>query len=383
MMPIVNSDRTRAREAQMPTKNLCLRLGGLCVAILVLTLTACGGSSSAKETAKADQNPAIQVAPASYETIANEIAVPATVQADPARVVHILPPVSGRLLAVSVRPGQAVKAGQTVALIQSSDAAGARADYEKARVESERTQQAERRAALLFQHEALAQKDYEDIKAQAANARSDLVRTQERLRVLGLSANGGSDNVTLKSPRSGVVTELGAANGELSKSLDNASSIATIADLSSVWIVGDVYEKDLPLASLNTSVKITFTAFPNQTFNGRISNISDFVDPNTRSLKVRVVLPNADHKLKPAMFANIHLIAPAKKIVTVPNTALLHEGDTTFVMVKKADGSYEKRKVISAGAQGDKAEIVAGLQPGENVVTSGAELVRDAGAGQS
>jgi cobalt-zinc-cadmium efflux system membrane fusion protein len=354
----------------------------LCAATLTLMLAACGGSSASKETSNSE-NTAIQLTRASYETTENEIAIPATVQADPARVVHILPPVSGRLIALSVRPGQAVKAGQTIALIQSSDATGARVDYDKAKIEAERTQRAEQRALILLQHEVLAQKDYEDIKAQAANARSDLARTRERLRVLGLSAHGGSDDVTLKSPRAGVVTEIGAANGELSKSLDNATSIATIADLSSVWIVGDVYEKDLSLALPNTPVKITFAAFPNQTWSGRISNVSDFVDPSTRSLKVRVVLPNPDRKLKPAMFANIHLIAPKKRIITVPSTAVLHEGDATFVMVKRQDGSYEKRKVVSSGNQGDKVEIGGGLQPGENVVTSGAELVRDAGAGQS
>jgi cobalt-zinc-cadmium efflux system membrane fusion protein len=348
-----------------------------------MAFVGCGGSAKSQQTANAEQNTAIQVMQVSYETTENEVAIPATIQADPARVVHILPPVSGRLIALRVRPGQSIKAGETIALIQSSDAAGARADYEKAKTETARTQQAEKRASLLLQHEVLAEKDYEDIKAQAANARSDLARSQERLRVLGLSVKDSSDEVTLKSPRSGVVTEVSAANGELSKSLDNANAIATIADLTLVWVVGDMYEKDLSLASLNTPVKISLAAFPNQTWRGRISNISNVLDPNTRALKIRIVLPNPDLKLKPAMFANIHLIGPKKRVITVPSTAVLHEGDLTFVMVKRTNGGYEKRRVISAGNQGDKAEIASGLQPGENVVTSGAELVRDSGAGQS
>jgi cobalt-zinc-cadmium efflux system membrane fusion protein len=350
---------------------------------LVIVFVNCGESAKSQPAAKAEQSAAIQVMPVSYQTTQNEVAVPATVQSDPTRVVHVLPPVSGRLIGLKVRPGQSVKAGETVALIQSSDAAAARADYDKAKIETSRTQRGEERAALLLQHGALAEKEYEDTKAQAANARSDLARSLERLRVLGLNPNDDSDVVMLKAPRSGVVTEISAANGELSKSLDNANAIATIADLSSVWVIGDIYEKDLSLALSNTPVKITLAAFPNQTWSGTISNVSDVLDPNTRTLKIRVVLPNPDHKLKPAMFANIHLIGPPKKIITIPSTAVLHEGDLMFVMVKRADGTYEKRAVVSSGTHGDKAEIAAGLQPGENVVTSGAELVRDSGAGRS
>src|SRR5262249_29857185 len=161
----------------------------------------------------------------------------------------------------------------------------------------------------------------------------------------GLSSNGSSDQVAVKAPRSGVVLEIGTANGELSKSLDNANSIATVADLSSVWIVGDLFEKDLSLATRGTPAKITIGALPDQSWNGTISNLSDVLDPNTRTLKARVVLSNAQHKLKPEMFATIHLTGRKQELMTVPTVAVLHEGNTSFVMVKKADGTYEKRPV--------------------------------------
>ena len=349
---------------------------------LVGSLLACGGgSNSQKQSSDNKQQSPIQLAQVSLESVQNEVAVPAKVQADPEHVVHIYPPVSGRLISLKVRPGDAIKAGQTVAIIESSDAASARADYEKARIEAQRSEQAERRATLLLQHEVMSQKDYEDIEAQAESAKSDLARTEQRLRMLGLGNSSASDRVAIKSPRSGVVTEIGASNGELSKSLDNANSIATIADLSSVWIVGDLYEKDLALAARGTPAKITLSSLPDRNWSGTISNVSDVLDPNTRTLKIRVILPNPAHQLKPEMFATIHLVGRRQQLMTVPTTAVLHEGNNAFVIVKKADGTYEKRSVTIADSQSDKTEIASGLRPGETIVTAGAELLRDEGAG--
>lgn len=340
----------------------------------------CGGSDQ-KSASQTKQETPVQVAQVTVQSVQNEVAIPAKVQADPDRVVHIYPPVSGRLVSLNVRPGDEVKKGQTLAIIESSDAASALSDYEKARIEVERSSQAEKRAALLLQHEVLAQKDYDDIKAQADSAKSDLARTEQRLRMLGLTPSSATDQIAVRAPRTGVVLDIGAANGELSKSLDNANSIATIADLSSVWIVGDLYEKDLSLATRGTPAKITVAALPDASWHGTISNLSDFVDATTRTLKARVVLPNPGYRLKPEMFATIHVVGRKQEVMTVPTTAVLHEGNSAFVMVRKSDGNYEKRAVTIANSQSDTTEIASGLQPGETVVTSGAELLRNEGSG--
>lgn len=353
------------------------------VATLLFTtsLLGCGGGSEPKGNSQSRQDTPVQLATVSVQTIQDEVAIPAKVQADPERVVHIYPPVSGRLVSLKVRPGDAVAQGQIIALIQSSDAAGARSDYEKARIEAARTGLAEKRGQLLVQHEVMSQKDYEDVKAQAANAKTDLARAEQRLRMLGLTSTNASDEVAVKAPRAGIILEVTAANGELSKSLDNASSIATVADLSTVWIVGDLYEKDLLIAARGTPAKITVAALPDRSWSGTISNVSDFLDPNTRTLKIRVVLPNPQHTFKPEMFATIHLVGHKQNLMTVPTTAVLHEGSDTFVMVKKPDGTYEKRTVTIANSKSDKTEIASGLRPGETIVTSGAELLRGEGAG--
>ena len=350
-------------------------------AFLVLNGMVGCGSSEPKQKRQSKQDNPLQVATVSVQTVQNEVAVPAKVQADPDRVVHVYPPVSGRLVSLRIRPGDAVRQGQVIAILQSSDAAGARSDYQKAKIEAARSSQAEKRAALLLQHEVVSQKDYEDAKAQAETAQTDLARAEQRLRMLGLSSTSNSDEVAVKAPRSGIVLEIGAATGELSKSLDNASSIATIADLSSVWVVGDLYEKDLSPARRGSPAKITLAALPDKSWSGTISNISDVLDPNTRTLKARVVLPNPQHMLKPEMFATMHLVGHKQELMTVPTTAVLHEGSDTFVMVKKSDGTYEKRNVTIANTTSDKTEIASGLRPGEMIVISGAELLRGEGAG--
>lgn len=349
---------------------------------LAAILAACGsGGNERNNGGRNKPDSSIQLAQVSLQTVQNEVELPAKVQADPERVVRIYPPVSGRLISLKARTGDVVKAGQVVAIIESSDAAMARSDYEKARIESERTQQAEKRAALLLQHEVMSQKDYEDIKAQAEAAKSDLGRTQQRLRMLGLGSAGGSDQVAVKAPRTGVVLDIGAANGELSKSLDNANSIATVADLSTVWVVGDLYEKDVSLASRGTPAKVTLAAIPDRSWNGTISSISDVLDPTSRTLKIRVVLANPQRQLKPEMFATIHLVGRKQNLMIVPATAVLHDDGNTFVMVKRPDGKYEKRGVAISNTQSGKTEIASGLQPGETIVISGAELLRDEGAG--
>lgn len=350
------------------------------VFILGSSLSGCSGSEPKQNSQTKQDNP-IQLATVSVQTVQGEVAVPAKVQADPDRVVHVYPPVSGRLISLKVRPGDVVKQGQVIAILQSSDAASARTDYDKARIEAARSSQAEKRIALLLQHEVVPQKDYEDAKAQAETAQSDLARAEQRLRMLGLTSTSNSDEVTVKAPRSGIVLEIGAAAGELSKSLDNAGSIATIADLSSVWIVGDLYEKDLTLATRGTLAKITVAALPDKSWSGLISNVSDVLDPITRTLKVRVVLANPRRTLKPEMFATMHLVSRRQELMTVPTTAILHEGGDAFVMVKRADGTYEKRNVTIANTTAEKTEIASGLRPGETIVTSGAELLRGEVAG--
>ena len=344
-------------------------------------VTSCSDSRS-EVTQPQNHAAVIKTTVLSPQKIGGVLEIAAKVQADPTRVVHIYPPAGGRLLRVEVWPGEHVSKGQTVALEESSDVSQARSDYSKAQVDFDKNKRALDRAKLLLDHKVLSEREFEETQANAAASKSELDRAAERLHVMGVALNATSSEVALVAPRSGAVLDIGAASGEISKSTDNANAIATLADLSSVWIVGDVYEKDLSALHAGEPVQVTVSAYPGQTWEGKIANISDAVDPQTRTLKVRVVLVNPGEKLKPEMFATIHVQQPARDALVLPAAAMLHEGGDTSVMVETKPGQYERRLVTVKSASADQVVIATGLKPGEVVVTEGAALVRGGGEEQ-
>ncbi len=354
----------------------------LALSFVAVTLTAC---KHAAPPASAEQQPAnvgVETTVAHMQTSTDYLEVPARVMADPSHVVHIYPPLSGRILGLKVLPGQEVKKGDAIADLQSSDVAAARSDFEKAKIEVLRADRALERGKILLQHEVLSQADYYELEATDNTAHSELERTRQRIRELGFSEDGTSDEVALRSPISGVVTDIGTASGEMQRSLDNATPIATIANIDSVWIVGDVFERDLASLKVGREVDVSVPAFPELKLTGRIANISDAIDPNTHTLKLRVVLPNPRHTLKTDMFATIRVPGAARHAVILPSTAVLHEGEKTFVFVPANGGKFEQRAVtigrtfdsVTGGVK--NIEVLSGINDGERVVTTGGALLR-------
>lgn len=273
---------------------------GLAGLALLLSLTGCGDSGQG--TAKAASPPAgdpVHYVKVMQQPIPETLDLPAKVQADPTKVVHIFPPASGRVVAIRVKPGDSVRRGQTLAILNSSDVASARSDYAKANIEAARSTRAMEREKQLFEHGAAAEKDYIDARAQAEAATAELERARQRLEMLNVSLSANTDSVPLVAPASGVVLDVGAAAGEFSKSLDSANPLITIADLSTIWIVGDVYEKDVARLERGKQVTVTLQAYPDKKWNGRIDSLSGALDPTTRTLKVRVSIPNPGQRLKP------------------------------------------------------------------------------------
>jgi cobalt-zinc-cadmium efflux system membrane fusion protein len=300
----------------------------------------------------------------------------ARVVPDPTRVVHVYSQITGRLVELYVRPGQDVTKGQTIGLIQSSEIAAARGEYDKAKIEVARSDHQLDRAKLLLQHEVIAQRDYDDLEAADQAAHAELTRTIQRIHMLGFPPEGSSDSAPLRAPISGAVLDIGSASGEMQRSLDNASPIATVANLDSVWILGDVFERDLSTIRSAQSVEVTLPAYPGETLHGRISNISDAIDPASRTLKVRVVLPNPKHRLKPEMFANLSVARTTAPEFVLPTTAVIHEGSSSYVFLQTAPGRYERHQVTTGALSGKTVVVASGLKDGDQVVTTGAALLR-------
>lgn len=318
----------------------------------------------------------IQVGVAHVERAADTLSLPGRVEPDPAHLVHIYAPLSGRLLNMTLTPGQDVKKGQTVALLQSGDVAQARSDFEKAHIEVVRADGALTRGKLLYAHEVLAQADLQDLQAVDAAAHSEQERARQRIRELGFSETGNSDVTAVTSPISGTVLDIGAASGEMQRSLETTNGIATVANLNTVWVTGDIYEQNLALVHTGDPVAITFAAYPGEVVHATIANIGDSLDPATHAVKLRAVLANPNHRYKPAMFATLTVSRPVAAHILLPQTAVLHEGNHAEVYVPSGNGKFVTRQVVLGAAVGDKVEILSGLQEGERVVVAGAAFLR-------
>lgn len=343
--------------------------------IAALLLTGCRASSPPEETQQPTAN--IKVSTVHAQPIENALVLPGRVEADPDHVVHIYAPLSGRLLNMALVPGQEVRKGQVVAELQSGDVAQARSDFEKARIETLRADHALDRGKTLAAHEVLSQADLQELQATDDAAHSEQERARQRIHELGFSENGTSDVTPVLAPITGTVLDIGTASGELQRSLETTNGIATVANLDTVWVTGDLYEQDLGSVHLHDPVKITFPAYPGQTLQGTVANIGDSLDPTTHAVKVRVVLSNPGHKLKPSMFAQLQIARPQVSRIMLPQTAVLHDGNVTEVYVPDGQGKYSVRQVTTGATRGDQVEIISGLHDGEQVVTEGAAFLRE------
>lgn len=345
----------------------------------VALLSGCKESKPATEQQlKADAGVETAVVHPAMQT--DYLDISAHVMADPSKTVHIYPPLSGRIFGLRVLPGQDVKKGDEIAMLQSADIAVARADFEKAKIEQIRADRALSRAKLLRDHDVLSQADYYEIEATDQVAKSEIERSRQRIRELGFDENGVSDTVAIRSPIAGAVLDIGTATGEMQRSLDNATTIATVANLDSVWVSGDVFERDLSSLKPGREVEVLVPAYPDLHLTGKIANISDAVDPNTHTLKLRVVLNNPKHLLKPDMFSTVRVSGARRQAFVLPETAVLHDGEKTSVFIQNSGGKYDARSV-NVGRSFDRGgthsvEILSGLNDGDRVVTTGGALLR-------
>ena len=342
-----------------------------------LCLTGCGHSiQSPTPTISSNQleEKPVRFVQVSEQSLPEMLDLAGKVQADPTKVFRIFPPASGRILELEVKPGDRVQRGQTLAVIESSDAATARSDFAKANVEAQRAASAADREKMLFEHGAAAEKDYIDARALFDTAIAELARARQHLEILNINPSASTDKVSLVSPASGVVLNVSAAPGELSRSLETSDPLTTIADLATVWVVGDVYEKDIAKIERGKPVTITCDAYPGQQWTGRVDSLFGAIDPATRTLKLRIALNNSNQRLKPEMFATIHVKVGTHKATVVPTTAIIHEGQTTSVFVETG-GKPEQRNVTTGETVDGEVEIVSGLQPGLRVAADGAELL--------
>jgi cobalt-zinc-cadmium efflux system membrane fusion protein len=259
--------------------------------------------------------------------------------------------------------------------VQSSDVAQAFSEYRQAVADEKLASSQLSRAKLLYDKGAIAQKDLEVAEDTDAKAKVTIETAIERLRVLGADVNRPSALVDIYAPVSGVITEQNVTVAAGVKTLDNSPNLFTIADLSHVWVLCDVYENDLPVVHIGQYADIRLNAYPKQVLKGRIADIGPILDPNIRTAKVRLEIRNPG-MLRFGMFvtATFHGLDWHRNAV-VPASAVLHLHDRDWVFVPIDAGRF-RRLAVTGGNMlpGNQQEILSGLDPGQQVIANALEL---------
>jgi cobalt-zinc-cadmium efflux system membrane fusion protein len=357
--------------------------------VLLLLLAGCGKKEAASDP-KAEAPPPAKVeqegdaamvkvdhpdqfptTTAGKHSAAPELNVTGVVNPDVARTVPVISLASGRVVEINARIGDEVKKGQLLLKVQSSDISGAFSDYRKAKVTEQLAKSQLERAKVLFEKGAIAKKEMEVAQSAEDSALVDVETTEARLKVLGSDTTHPTGIVDVFAPANGVITEQNITASGGVKTLDNSPNLFTIADLSVVWIVCDVFENDMPSIRMGEYADIHLSAYPDRVLKGRISNIGSVLDPNIRTAKVRLEVPNPG-LMRIGMFvtATFHGVAQEMR-ATVPATAVLHLHDRDWVYVPADNGRFRRLEVVGGlMLPGNLQEIVSGLKPGDQVVSN-------------
>ena len=316
------------------------------------------------------------VAATQYESTST-LNVTGTVNPDVSRTIPVISIASGRVVSIRTQLGAFVTKGQLLMEVQSTDISNAFDQYLKA-VNDERLARVQyERAKILYDKGAIAKSQLEIAENAEQDAQTDLKAAEQLLVVLGVDKDHPSLTAKVYSPATGVVIAQNVTNASATGvNLAGSATAFTIADLSQVWVICDVYENDLPMVHVGDKAEIRLNAYPDRVITGTISEIDAILDPSIRTAKVRIQVSNPDHIMRVGMFATatFHGRRPQQHMA-VPASAVLHLHDRDWVYLP-ADGGKFKRVGVVAGAMlpDKKQEIISGLAPGQQVVTNALEL---------
>ena len=310
-------------------------------------------------------------------TVPNELHVNGVVAPDVTRTVHVTSLAGGKLVDLRAHLGDQVQRGQVLMVIHAPELSKATADYRKALADQALADRALRRARDLWEGHALAQKDLQQAENGAQKAAVDVQTAVEQIRILGGDLHHLSPLVEVHAPIAGTIVEQNTTGGETIKSLDNSPNLLTIADLSRVWVLCDIYENNLADVQVGDRAEVRLNADPDRPLSGTVSGISRVLDPTSRTAKVRIELENPDGLLRPGMFATARLVSQDTTTHAVaPASAVLRLEDRSWVFREEGLSRF-RRSEVQAGRElpDGTQEILAGLAPGDRVVTDALILV--------
>ncbi len=307
---------------------------------------------------------------------ATSVSLPGKVGFDEEHTQRVASPIDGRAIAIPVKLGDRVRAGQPLVQLSSPNVGLIQADAQKALSDLNVSEKSSDRVHKLQAEGAVAEKEVAQTEGELRKARSDVARATAQLKSLGLSASDPAVNAALRSQIAGVVVERNVLVGQEVRA-DQTTPLMTVTSLDTVWVMADAYEQDLGLVSEGDVVSIRVPAYPGETFAGRVTHVGEVVDPATRTVKIRCLVPNPGHKLKPEMFAKVDVRDNGRrKVIMVSSKAVLTEGDKSMVVVAIEGNVFRARRVDVGPETEGQVRILGGLTPGEKVVTDGAIFMK-------
>jgi len=309
------------------------------------------------------------------------------VQFNEEQLVRVNAPVTGRVLEVLARPGDAVESGHRLFVLDSPELGQAKSDYAKATSDVQRSEKAIKLARELFEIKATAEKDLRDAENEYNKALAERDRAASRLRTLGVGTeqlkgvaarSDAATTITVTAPRSGIVVERTISPGQVVAygQSDTPVSLFVIANLSAMWVLADVYEPDVPRVRLGQTVRVTLPCCPQERYEGKVTNIGAAIDKESRTLKIRAVVPNDRGTLKGEMFVKVAIETGASQVLTLPQSAIQRQDGQTFVLLEKAAGEYARRTVRTGAEFDGVVEILDGVTPQDRVVSTGGVLLK-------
>jgi cobalt-zinc-cadmium efflux system membrane fusion protein len=300
--------------------------------------------------------------------------VTGVVQPDIARAVPVVSLAAGRVVEVKARLGDVVQKGQLLLRVQSNDVSGAYQSYLKAVNDERLARQQLQRAQTLYDKGAIAKSALEAAEDAEQDAKVDLDTFAEQLRLLGVDKDHPSGIVDVVAPISGVITDQQITNAGGVQGLSGPNPF-TISDLSYVWIVCDVYENDLDAARVGETADIRLNAYPGKTFKGRIDNILPVLDPNLRTAKVRIEVPNPG-LMRVGMFVTATFYGKQPEAyAAIPASAILHLHDRQWVYAPIGSGHFKRMEIVTGEMLPDNMqEVISGIKPGDQVVSNALSL---------
>jgi membrane fusion protein, heavy metal efflux system len=334
-------------------------------------------SSVALPTEQRERIGVVTVAPSSFHKV---VQTTGTVAYDGDQSTQILAPISGPVTRILVQPGVRVHRGQALAYVSSPDFAEAVADFRKARATAMNAQHVADLDAQLFKNDAIARRDLEQAQTDAISAAADRDAALQRLQALGvddatlkeLQAGHAAEVVrgVIRSPIEGTLVERTITPGQLLEA--GATPCFTVADMSAVWVMANVFESDLASVHVGDAATVLTNA-SREPISGKVDNVAAFVDPSTKATTVRIVAPNRDGLLKKDMYVNVGIRSGGRSSgLLIPVSAVLRDEDNRpFVFIQDSAGRYERRTVELGSRIDERYEINDGLHPGDRVISQG------------